>query len=111
MLQHSDTALSRPMLTRHRLGTMLNVERSFIMVLKSTLAAAGLAVVALTGVAGAANAHGHGHGRHHFFFGHSYGPRLYIGPTYRDCSYYREMWEDTGRLYWKRKYYVCKGWW
>lgn len=84
------------------------------MVVKSTLAVAGLAVVALTGVSGAASAHGHGHGghgRHHFFFGHGYGPRLYVGPTYRDCSYYREMWEDTGRLVWKRKYYECKGWW
>ncbi len=33
------------------------------------------------------------------------------GPTYRDCSFYREMWEETGRFKWKRRYYECKGWW
>jgi hypothetical protein len=26
------------------------------------------------------------------------------------CGYYRDKWEDTGRHYWKRKYYECKGW-
>lgn len=79
------------------------------MIAKSTLAVAGLAVVALSTVSGAANA-GHRHNRH-FFFGHHNHHRLHIVPVYRDCSYYREMWEDTGSFYWKRKFYICKGWW
>jgi|CXWK01.1.fsa_nt_gi hypothetical protein len=79
------------------------------MIAKSTLAVAGLAVVALSTVSGAANA-GHRHHRH-FFFGHHNHHRLHIVPVYRDCGFYREMWEDTGRFYWKRKYYICKGWW
>lgn len=77
--------------------------------LKSTLAAASLAVVAISGATGTANA---GHRHHHNSFGHRHhGLHLYIGQPHRDCSYYREMWEDTGRSYWKRKYFVCKGWW
>ena len=28
-----------------------------------------------------------------------------------DCSYERDRWEDTGRRYWKRRYYECRGWW
>lgn len=27
------------------------------------------------------------------------------------CGYYRDMWYDTGRFFWKSKYYHCKGWW
>lgn len=79
------------------------------MLAKSTLAVAGLAAVALSTASGAANA---GH-RHHrgFFFGPYDHHRLYVGPVYRDCSFYREMWEDTGSFHWKRKYYICKGWW
>ncbi len=75
----------------------------------SMFAAAAAAIVAMTGASGMATAHGGRH--HHFFYGFGYQPRLYVGPPVRDCSYYREMWEDTGRFYWKRRYYECKGWW
>ncbi len=76
---------------------------------KATLAVAGLAVIAVSGATSAANA-GHRHNRH-FFFGHHHHRHLHFVPVYRDCSYYREMWEDTGSFYWKRKFYICKGWW
>jgi hypothetical protein len=74
----------------------------------SLFAAAAIATVAMTGASGMASAHGR-HG--HFFYGFGYQPRIYVGPPVRDCGYYREMWEDTGRFYWKRRYYECKGWW
>ena len=48
----------------------------------------------------------HGFGIHH-------GPRvhLFIGGGGGGCGYYYDMWQDTGRLYWKRRYYQCRGWW
>lgn len=73
-----------------------------------TAAAALISMLAVT--AGSANAggrHFHGFHRHH----HHHGLHLRIGPVYRDCSFYREMWEDTGSFKWKRRYYQCKGWW
>ena len=28
----------------------------------------------------------------------------------RDCGYYYDRWQDTGKRHWKNKYYDCKGW-
>lgn len=75
-----------------------------------TVAVAAAALLSTLAVsAGSANAggrHFHGFPNHHH-----HGLYLRIGPTYRDCSFYREMWEDTGSFKWKRRYYQCKGWW
>lgn len=69
----------------------------------SAIAAAALAL----GGSSAANAHGsHFHG-----FYHHPGLFLRVGPPPRDCSFYREMWEDIGFYKWKRRYYECRGWW
>lgn len=67
--------------------------------------ATALAAVALSAAPASA------HGSHHFFRNHHPHLYFYAGPPVRDCSFYREMWEDTGLLKWKRRYYACKGWW
>lgn len=54
--------------------------------------------------------HRHFHGFHHHNF-YRRGIYLNVGPSYHDCGFYREMWEDTGLRRWKRRYYACKGWW
>lgn len=71
-----------------------------------TLFAAALAALTLAAVSAPASAHGK---RHHFL---DHGPRLhlYIGGG-GGCGYYLDRWEDTGSFYWKRKYFICKGWW
>lgn len=79
------------------------------MSIKTLVIATATTASVLAGAAGTANAGGrHFGGFHHH---HHHGLFLRIGPTYRDCSFYREMWEDTGSLRWKRRYYLCKGWW
>ncbi len=73
---------------------------------KATVFAAAAALAAIAGAAGTANAHGHSsgfHPHHRFYF--------YADPPVRDCSFYREMWEETGLFRWKKRYFVCKGWW
>lgn len=74
---------------------------------KTKVIAAIVAVAAIAGVAGSANAnHRSMHGFHphrHLYF--------YAGPPVRDCTFYREMWEDTGLFKWKKRYFICKGWW
>ncbi|MBU2582344.1 MAG: hypothetical protein KJ622_11565 [Alphaproteobacteria bacterium] len=27
------------------------------------------------------------------------------------CGFYKWKWYQTGSFYWKKKYYLCKGWW
>jgi hypothetical protein len=74
---------------------------------KKYLIGTAVALSALAGTVGAASAghrHHHGFHKHHRF-------HFYSGPVFRDCSFYREMWEDTGRFKWKRRYFECKGWW
>lgn len=79
------------------------------MSIKTLVIAAAATASLLAGAAGTANAGGrHFGGFHHR---HHHGLYLHVGPTYRDCSFYREMWEDTGSHKWKRRYYQCKGWW
>lgn len=78
---------------------------------KKSIIIAALALVGAAG-AGAASASAHGHHGHHFHgFHHRHGLLLRVGPPVRDCSFYREMWQDTGLLRWKRRYFACKGWW
>jgi hypothetical protein len=70
-----------------------------------TLIAAAFAATTLAAISAPASAHE----KHHFF---DHGPRLhlFIGGG-GGCGYYLDRWEDTGSFYWKRKYYICKGWW
>ena len=82
------------------------------------IAACIIAVVAAFAIAGGAEAGGKGkgggfhwgnHGNHHHWrhFRHTY--PMYV-ETY-SCSRFYYRWKNTGRLYWKKKYYLCKGWW
>lgn len=80
--------------------------------IKSAAIAAGVAMLALTGAVGGAEAggkhvhfgiHKHHFHRHHFF----HAPVV----VHDGCGYYKHMWWKTGLRYWKEQYYVCKGWW
>lgn len=69
------------------------------------------ALAATAGGASAGGKHHHFHGKH---FHHGHGLRIVIGGGGYGgggCGFYREMWEDTGSFKWKRRYYMCKGWW
>ncbi len=83
------------------------------------LAGTAAAFVAVMGATGAAEAKGKGkhmhfkiggghHHNHHFHRRH-----FYAGPViYRDgCGHEKRMWWNTGSFFWKKQYYVCKGWW
>ena len=53
---------------------------------------------------------GHRHRGHRWHFRkrfHGY----YGGHYYRGCYHYKRKWHYTGSHYWKRRYYVCRGWW
>ncbi len=52
---------------------------------------------------------------------HIGGPRFHHGyyrpyryryiPRYRGCGWLKRKWHRSGRFYWKRRYYICRGWW
>ncbi|MEL6299321.1 MAG: hypothetical protein AAFQ45_12200 [Pseudomonadota bacterium] len=52
----------------------------------------------------------------HIHFGHGYRghgyyrPYRYV-PRYRGCGWLKRRWHRTGRHYWKRRYFICRGWW
>lgn len=75
--------------------------------MKSAMIATGVAMIALTGAVGGAQAGGKhfrfGVHKHHFF---------HAPVVVRDgCYFYKKMWFKTGSYHWKEKYYVCRGWW
>ena len=75
---------------------------------KSLMVASTAAVLAMVGT-GSANAHGH-KGFNNF----QHGPhvRFVVTPNYGGgCGYYYDRWQYTGSYYWKKQYFVCKGWW
>ena len=45
---------------------------------------------------------------HHKFYGHRYYKPIYHG---RRCFWLKRKWYRTGRFYWKKRYYICRGWW
>ncbi|MEW5961931.1 MAG: hypothetical protein AB1749_00060 [Pseudomonadota bacterium] len=75
--------------------------------IKSAAIAAGVAMLALTGAVGGAEAGGKhlrfGVHKHHFL----HAPLV----IHDGCGYYKRMWWKTGFLFWKEKYFICKGWW
>ena len=78
------------------------------------LTAATLCAVALAGATLPAQA-GRGHHRHHHHH-HHHGKhflRFHVVPVYvaPSCGYYYAKWQYTGSHHWKKKYYICKGWW
>lgn len=81
------------------------------------LAATAAAVVAVIGATGAAQAKGKTHihigiGGGHFHKHHFHRRHVFIGgPIYSGCGYEKHMWWKTGSYYWKKEYYLCKGWW
>jgi hypothetical protein len=69
---------------------------------------AALAMVA-AGSTSAFAGHNNGMGMKSFHHHHRHHLQLYFGGG--GCGYYYDRWLDTGRFYWKRKFYICKGWW
>lgn len=49
--------------------------------------------------------HFHGHRHVHLFV---YSSPAYVVPS---CGYAYAKWQHTGSFYWKKQYYICKGWW
>lgn len=84
--------------------------------MKSTTILAGTAAVliALAGGVGAADAKGKGSGfkfgHKHFHHKHFRHRHFYPVISYGGCGYEKQMWWKTGRFYWKKRYYACKGW-
>ena len=83
-----------------------------------SLAAAAAVLMLAAGSSGAMaggkhNKHGFGHSFHFSHNGHYGHHRPIIRFSYGGggCGYYYERWMDSGRFYWKNKYYQCKGWW
>jgi len=67
-------------------------------------------VMALTVIqAPAAEAKGkhHGHKHHKHFVLKWYTPYHYVHS--HDCGFYYWKWKHTGKLFWKSKYFACKG--
>jgi len=72
------------------------------MIRKSLLAAA-VALAALAAVQAPALAGGKRIKFHH----------LHLAPLVLvdDCNYYWYKWQHTGSFFWKKQYFICKGWW
>ena len=83
--------------------------------MKSAMIAAGVAMIALTGAVGGAQAGGKGFKlkSHHFKHHHFHKPHFVYKPivVHDGCYFYKKMWFKTGSYHWKEKYYVCRGWW
>lgn len=78
----------------------------------SMLTLALFAAVAATTSGASAGGKRHFHGKHfHHNFHHHRGLRIVAGGGYGGCGFYRDMWHDTGLFRWKRRFYMCKGWW
>ena len=39
-----------------------------------------------------------------------YADRFY-GDRFQGCGFYKSQWHKTGFFHWKKKFYLCKGWW
>ncbi|MGF1649582.1 MAG: hypothetical protein ACFCUN_03955 [Hyphomicrobiaceae bacterium] len=52
-------------------------------------------------------------GRHHRpHFGYGYvRPYHYVAPVVIGCGFEKARWHQTGSHYWKKRYYICRGWW
>jgi hypothetical protein len=55
--------------------------------------------------------HGFGHHFHSFHHGHHHRPGFRIMLGGGGCGYYYAKWMDTGSFHWKKRYYLCKGYW
>jgi hypothetical protein len=73
-------------------------------IIATLCAAAALATTAATTEAMAGGKHHHHHFRH-FHYGY-----VYVAPR-PACGFERWKWKTTGAFYWKKQYYLCKGWW
>jgi hypothetical protein len=74
---------------------------------KSIAVAAAIAALLTAAGAGEASAH---KGRNFHFYSGYHTPYVYVYSG-GGCGYYYERWHESGRFYWKQKYYECKGWW
>lgn len=75
------------------------------------LAAGLMALSALQAPAAEAKGKGfHGHKLHHKHFGfkwHKWHKPHFV--QFNDCGFYFFKWKKTGRIFWKTKYFACKG--
>lgn len=87
---------------------------------KTAFAVSAMALLALAGGLGSAEAGGRHHHfhhrhffRHHLFHNHFYGGPVYTYGFRRSCSIrcgiYKKKWLVTGDYFWKRKYLRCIG--
>lgn len=83
--------------------------------MKTTLTALALtgtvAVAALMGGIGDAEAGGKKHFKHHHWNHHHHHRPHFFGHHRHGCGFYKVRWHQTGKFYWKKKYFICKGWW
>lgn len=80
--------------------------------LKALALAGTVAIPALMGGMGAAEAGKKGFFHHHWKHHHHHHHYLphFAGDHY-GCGYYKIRWHKTGSFYWKKRYFICKGWW
>ena len=50
--------------------------------------------------------HFHGH-KHHKHFGYKWHKPHFV--HFNDCGFYFLKWKRTGKVFWKTKYFACKG--
>jgi len=74
--------------------------------LKASILAALAAAAGLIAASHMAEAK-HRHHRHHHYFLYA---APYVAPAY-DCAWAYARWASTGSAYWKKRYFICKGWW
>ena len=66
------------------------------------------AAITFAAMAGAAsNADAGGLKRH---FKHKF-HHLHLRHRHDGCGFYKWKWHKTGLFYWKKKYFICRGWW
>jgi len=78
----------------------------------SALALTGaIAVAALAGGIGAAEAGGKKGFKFHHHWGHNHHHHRIFVPRYGGCGFYKAKWFATGLPYWKKRYFLCKSGW
>jgi hypothetical protein len=73
-------------------------------ILKPALAGAGALLIAMLGALSPAAAKGKHHHHRHFHLWHA---PLLVAPVDRGCGFYYAKWRETGRRFWKERYFAC----
>ena len=62
------------------------------------------------GMGGHVHSFNHFHHHHHHHH-HHHRPLVRLSIGGGGCGYYYHRWMASGKFYWKREYYHCRGWW